>query len=155
MRKRGLHCNPSCASYIASAYVSIRQHTSAYVSIRQHTSAYVIRQHTSAYLRFEHRSTRTPTARRPPVSYRNACLRPHPKPTPSQHTSAYVSILQKRLPPSSSKADNYIYRSMRTQRHLVSIRQHTSANGSIRQHTSAYGSIRQHTSTPTPTYMVV
>jgi hypothetical protein len=56
--------------YIASAYVSIRQHTSAYVSIRQHTSAYVqrarqrggaadecrcwlllsIRQHTSAYV---------------------------------------------------------------------------------------------------------
>jgi hypothetical protein len=32
----------------ATAYVSIRQHTSAYVSIRQHTSAYVsIRQHTS------------------------------------------------------------------------------------------------------------
>jgi hypothetical protein len=33
---------------VASAYVSIRQHTSEYVSIRQHTSAYVsIRQHTS------------------------------------------------------------------------------------------------------------
>jgi hypothetical protein len=39
----------------ASAYVSIRQHTSACVSIRQHASAYVsIRQHTSAYVSIRH-----------------------------------------------------------------------------------------------------
>jgi hypothetical protein len=57
----------------ASAYVSIRQHTSAHVSIRQHTSAHVsIRQHTSAYAS--------------PASSHCVSIR--------QHTSAYVSICE-------------------------------------------------------------
>jgi len=53
----------SGATAVASAYVSIRQHTSAYVSLRQHTSAYVsIRQLTSAYV-----STAPPEPPTPPA----------------------------------------------------------------------------------------
>jgi hypothetical protein len=64
----------SC-SFLRSAYVSIRQHTSAYVSIRQHTSASSsIRQHTSAYVSVRQRTSAY-------VSIR-------------QHTPAYVSIRQ-------------------------------------------------------------
>jgi hypothetical protein len=118
LRKRGLHCDPSCASCIASAYVSIRQQTSACVSIRQHTSACVryvsIRQHASAYA--THACASNIAAHEPP--------RP-------------VDRLYRTEPLASVLVQN---------RHLVSIRQHTSAYVSIRQHTSAYVSIRQHTS---------
>jgi hypothetical protein len=53
-----------------------------------------------------------------------------------QHTSAYVSIHQHTSAYVSIRQHTSAY---------VSIRQHTSAHVSIRQHTSAYVSIRQHT----------
>ncbi len=94
----------------ASAYVSIRQHTSAYayVSIRQHTSAYVsIRQHTSAYVLALGRSR--------PGSIR-------------QHTSAYVSIAHTPVDQRSLPVVFVAY---------VSIRQHTSAEEDTHLSTNA------------------
>jgi hypothetical protein len=123
----------------ASAYVSVRQHTSAYVSIREHThtaetllSASNERQHTSAYASIrQHTSAYGGDA---PVGIERArllCTSAYV--SIRQHTSAYVSIRRRRsCRHRTSEASVY-----------VSIRQHTSAYVSIRQHTSAYVSIRR------------
>ncbi len=113
----GARSRRTCASvsFLAPAYISIRQHTAAYVSIRQHTPAFVsIRQHTSAY-----------------VSIR-------------QHTSAYVSIRQ-HTPAYACIRQHTSIRYRRTCASVsclvpayVSICQHPTAYVSIRQHTSAY-----------------
>ena len=111
----------------ASAYISIRQHTSAYISIRQQHAVATpprlrlcIRQQMSAYVSIRHHTSAHISTMLLPLrpasasAYVSRC----------QHTSAYVSIAQQHAvatPP----------------RLRLCIRQQMSADVSIRQHTSA------------------
>jgi hypothetical protein len=111
----------------ASAYVSIRQHTSAY---RPHGFEVVIPDADFAVFATADEAVNKRRQRVHRALVR--CIR--------QHTSAYAT---------ADEAVNK--RRQRIHRALVRcIRQHTSAYGSIRQHPAAYGSIRQHTSPSIP-----
>jgi hypothetical protein len=93
----------------ASAYVSIRQHTSAYVEIldaqpplciriRQHTSAYVsIRQHTSAYVSIRRNPRRAAPALHPLCQYLVLLCT-------SKASKAPFFVLAKQLSPRSASA---------------------------------------------------
>jgi hypothetical protein len=157
----------------ASAYVSIRQHTSASVEplcrtasadlmmaarrscptsstscIASSAEEGCIRQHTSAYVSIRpHTSAYVTPAQRPARLVSHLLQKRGAYVSIRQHTSAYVSIRQHTsayVTPAQRPA-RLVLRLLQRRSAYDSIRQHTSAYVSIRQHTAAYGSIRQNT----------